>query len=428
MLLKIKGIGKIQDSTIELKGITVIAGENNTGKSTYGKVLYCMFNAFQDKKTSIHNERLNDIRRIIYSVSSIRYKQYIADRLVKKIMDEIDLANSEEFVEDEIRKFVMETMSEQSISITDEDYTVVNDLIKNIKLSMIIDDSAIQRTVVSRYFTEEFEGQINHVNRPRSTGNISLVIQKKNIDVFIESNECKKFVDNVGIRHNAIYMDTPFVMDDISRQYRRIAPYPRTIMNSSSQINHRKSLHYRLSKEHSDNTVIEEVIINQKIANILSNIYSVTKGEFKRDKENLMFLENGLKKPVPLSNVSAGIKAFLVIKRLLELGEIKERNILILDEPEIHLHPAWQLQFAEILVLLQKEFNLTILLATHSPYFLNALEVYSEKHNVKEFINFYLTENQGDISTIQDVTNNLDTIYKQLAGPFQKLEDINYGD
>ena len=37
MVLKIKGIGKIQDSQIEMKGITVIAGENNTGKSTFGK-------------------------------------------------------------------------------------------------------------------------------------------------------------------------------------------------------------------------------------------------------------------------------------------------------------------------------------------------------------------------------------------------------
>jgi predicted ATP-dependent endonuclease of OLD family len=160
----------------------------------------------------------------------------------------------------------------------------------------------------------------------------------------------------------------------------------------------------------------------------LSNIHSVTKGEFREDKEGLMFMESGLKKPVPLSSVSAETKTFLIIKRLLELGEIKERNILILDEPEIHLHPAWQLQFAEILVLLQKEFNLTILLTTHSPYFLNAVEVYGEKHGIKERIEFYLAESNGDISDVRDVTDNIDTIYKQLAMPFQKLEDTAYED
>ena len=93
----------------------------------------------------------------------------------------------------------------------------------------------------------------------------------------------------------------------------------------------------------------------------MSNISSVIEGEFKVSEDNLQFVEHGFHKPVPLSSVSAGIKTFLIIKRLLELGEIKERGILILDEPEIHLHPAWQLKFAEILVLLQKEFNLTIL-------------------------------------------------------------------
>jgi predicted ATP-dependent endonuclease of OLD family len=426
MLLKIKGIGKIQDSTVEMKGITVIAGENNTGKSTYGKVLYCMFNAFHNIKTAIHDERINDIRRVIFNVSSIGFRPFIPDRLARKIIHEIEHTIFETFSEDIIRKIIIDVISEQSLFTTKENDIVINELIENIKRSLEIDENEIQKTVVSRFFSNEFEGQINHVNRPRSTGNVSLIIQRKNIDIFIENNECKKFIDNIGIRHNAIYMDTPFVMDDISIYNR--GNYLRSSRNANSQKSHRKNLYNRLSKEDSDNTVIEEVIINQKITNVLSNIHSITKGEFKRDKEGLMFLENGLKKPVPLFNVSAGLKTFLVIKRLLELGEIKERDILILDEPEIHLHPAWQLQFAEILVLLQKEFNLTILLATHSPYFLNAVEVYSNKHNTKECMNFYLTENNGDTSNIHEVTNNLDIIYQQLASPFQKLEDINYED
>ena len=48
MLLTIKNIGKILDASIKVDGITVIAGDNNTGKSTVGKVLYCLFNGFYD--------------------------------------------------------------------------------------------------------------------------------------------------------------------------------------------------------------------------------------------------------------------------------------------------------------------------------------------------------------------------------------------
>ena len=46
MRLTLKNIGKIKEAEVELNGITVIAGENNTGKSTVGKVLYSVFNSF----------------------------------------------------------------------------------------------------------------------------------------------------------------------------------------------------------------------------------------------------------------------------------------------------------------------------------------------------------------------------------------------
>ena len=61
-----------------------------------------------------------------------------------------------------------------------------------------------------------------------------------------------------------------------------------------------------------------------------------------------------------------------------------------LDEPEIHLHPAWQVIFAELIVLIQKEFNMHILLNTHSPYFLNAIEIYAENIILKKNVIFTL--------------------------------------
>lgn len=42
MNLELKNVGKIKYADVELNGITVIAGENNTGKSTIGKMLFCM--------------------------------------------------------------------------------------------------------------------------------------------------------------------------------------------------------------------------------------------------------------------------------------------------------------------------------------------------------------------------------------------------
>jgi predicted ATPase len=159
---------------------------------------------------------------------------------------------------------------------------------------------------------------------------------------------------------------------------------------------------------------------------VLSSIRSVISGDFKENNFGLMFQEFGFNKPLSLSNLSAGMKPFLIIKRLLETGKIREQSFFILDEPEIHLHPEWQIKFAELLVLLQREFNLTVLLTTHSPYFLNAIEVYSEKNHTLDNCNYYLAKNDGNYCSVQDVTQNTDDIYKLLAKPFQKLENIRY--
>lgn len=46
MKLRLKGIGKIESAEVALDGITVIAGENNTGKSTVGRALFSVFHTF----------------------------------------------------------------------------------------------------------------------------------------------------------------------------------------------------------------------------------------------------------------------------------------------------------------------------------------------------------------------------------------------
>ena len=40
MKLSIKNVGKLKEADVEINGITVIAGENNTGKSTVSKTLF----------------------------------------------------------------------------------------------------------------------------------------------------------------------------------------------------------------------------------------------------------------------------------------------------------------------------------------------------------------------------------------------------
>jgi predicted ATP-dependent endonuclease of OLD family len=409
-----KGIGKISDSQIEMKGITVIAGENNTGKSTFGKALYCMFNSFFKADVSIYNERVNNIKRIISSKVPMRRVSMRFSEIVQKIVEKVLSFIDTPFSSVEMRRVIKDNLIDISPETKNLDDQTIDFLVDDIKKSIGLKNDDIQKTIINRYFHDEFEGKINHVNRPDTLGAVLLSIKDKNLKVTISNNECIEFTDEVSILYNAIYIDTPFVVDEIGKFY-------------YSSVGHRDNLLNHLEKDDGENTVIEEALIKQKTSALLKKINLVVGGEFKEEKNDLVFVESMMRQPLPLSSVSAGIKTFLIIKRLLETGEITERGVLILDEPEIHLHPEWQIKFAEILVLLQKEFNLTILLTTHSPYFLHAVEVYGNKHNIVDCCNYYLAEVKGDIADIREVTGKVDEVYKKLAEPFQELEDIVYG-
>ena len=65
MHLKISNVGKIESATIEINGMTVIAGENNAGKSTIGKTLFSVFNSMNNMDEKITQERKNRASSII---------------------------------------------------------------------------------------------------------------------------------------------------------------------------------------------------------------------------------------------------------------------------------------------------------------------------------------------------------------------------
>lgn len=57
MRLQIKNFAAIREADIQFNGITVIAGENNAGKSTVGKILFSLFHGFYDMQEKIQNNR-----------------------------------------------------------------------------------------------------------------------------------------------------------------------------------------------------------------------------------------------------------------------------------------------------------------------------------------------------------------------------------
>ena len=63
--IRIQNIGKIQEANVKFDGITIICGENNTGKSTVGKILFSCFNAMCNFEDKIQEQRRSEISEVL---------------------------------------------------------------------------------------------------------------------------------------------------------------------------------------------------------------------------------------------------------------------------------------------------------------------------------------------------------------------------
>ena len=154
-------------------------------------------------------------------------------------------------------------------------------------------------------------------------------------------------------------------------------------------------------------------------------IKEILGGEIKKENGELFFVrENGIK--THMKNTSSGVKQVAIIQTLLNNNELEPNSFLIMDEPEVNLHPEWQIKFAKILVLLVKELDLSIYIASHSPFFIEAIELYSQYYDLIDDSYFYLTQKaegyQYDIMPVN--SNNLEAIYRNLGQPYDILDEI----
>lgn len=221
-------------------------------------------------------------------------------------------------------------------------------------------------------------------------------------------------------------MDDPFIVDKPPINTRVLFSHLSSVNNYYA---HKDRLSYLLYSKYSTNNLIDEIVIGERLADIMQKINRACDGKIYFEKNGeLVFKQNRQDTSFNIANLSTGLKTFAIIQMLLFSGFIEDGGVLLLDEPEIHLHPEWQLLFAELIVMLQKEFNLHILINTHSPYFLNAIEVYSEKHKIDDKCEYYLSFNQNNESFVKCVTGNVEEIYSKLARPLQILENLRYTD
>ena len=425
MQIRLNNVGIIKDSIISIDGLTVITGKNNSGKTTVGKTLYALLDAVSNIQLKAVNDRYNYIQRQIEKVESTlevlrlfrvplseegedalgnfpalrsllsrEYRHDLPQDGIEKFahmlatellaLDISLLENSKELKD--FQQFLrirfngkegssldnmFNNQREQAISILNK---LFNDLEKDPELI------AYARESINQTLRLEFAGQIQPVAAPDAISTIELFDNDSVFfSVFIKNNSV---VDDgspvfLGSPYKKVFLiDDPFILDDMySRRVVRGFDLDdaETILNPSRIYSHDRKLRLALKRSKSL-SVFEQTVLSNSLLEIREQFNRVIPGTFEFTSEGDYYVKNGSK--LKLSNLATGSKMFSILKVLLDKGEIDSTTMLILDEPEAHLHPMWQNAFAEIIALLVKKLDVKILLTTHSPNFMLALDAY----------------------------------------------------
>jgi len=423
MRLTLENIAKVRKADVEINGITVIAGENDTGKSTVGKALYSVFNSLYHVENQIREERVRTISNLLDGLylqkrngrSNNGDRRETAEKILDKYFQQKDKRS---LIKEDVLDFLFD-YGEADAAFND---TIIDDVIDKIEEILAISNEEILKRVVTTKLSAEFNRQINNVYSEED-GVIQLQIQNDTFEILASENQVKNTSASFPLKTEIVYLDDPFILDEVG-PYRGFSGLSVFLRHSG---NHRDQVRDKLTLNKQQSTYIEEILADQKLDRIYEKLDSVCDGQMIFTKRNgLVYQTKGTDKVLDVKNISTGLKTFVILKTLLMNGTLEENGTIILDEPEIHLHPQWQLLFAELIVLIQKEFNMHILLNTHSPYFLQAIEVYAAKYEIADKCKYYLAQLEGDMAIINDVSDSTETIYKLLAKPFQDLENVRY--
>lgn len=409
MRITIDNIGKIKHADIDISSVTVICGTNGTGKSTIAKSLFSSFNSLSNISSKVEKEYNNSLASLACNkVSPFEKSKEFAEKVI------VNKSNN---------KKVYDLASEYINN--NEDY---DSFINGYLEIMDIKSDKISEKLINRVFSSEFNNQINNIYSD-DNGIIKLHV-KDNTSEFVVNNNSVEIKNLAELSSEAIYIDDFKCIENVQNEHytykyvnnEKMQLFKKILLENRAGLDHESHLCSKLENL-TENSVINEIINNNRFKKIFDKIFENCPGKIIINKDlKYGYHLDGTDKSLDMKNVAEGMKNFLLMKLLIENSTLLENGVLILDEPEMHLHPEWQLLFAELIVLVNKYLNTHILINTHSPYFLNAVEVYTSKYSIVD-PKYYLAKIDGNV---YDVTDNVEEAYAELARPFQMLEDERY--
>lgn len=425
--ISISDFAKIKKANVKINGLTVISGENDTGKSTVGKVVYSLIKSINTYKTSGVNvikksilEQMEDIIRLIGRLTIRKTKKFVELRnqifyyIPSPVLYDVDSLFSldkREKYEERIAKLEFEQLSNIAKETNDlaQKKQYWNDSLLQDKINRLL-------YMISFYQEESKQLSVNlNLELKASIGDVlinSLHSEDKGkISLSLKDKEALSLdvtTENLVVtKYNAD--DFEYIFDD--------ATYIETPLLISEEFD------LKFNKRSSYADILKKIKIAQnpkekKLEYILQTI----PGEIYMKNDKFSYKVSPKGKELSLSAMASGVKSFNILQLLAQGGFIGGvSKLLIVDEPENHLHPEWQLKYAELIVSLVAK-GASIMLTSHSPYMIEALYYYAKQHLDENKVAFYYTE-QTNIENYTEIkgTTDLSIIFDKLSKPLEKL-------
>ncbi|MEG0022790.1 MAG: AAA family ATPase [Cetobacterium sp.] len=148
---------------------------------------------------------------------------------------------------------------------------------------------------------------------------------------------------------------------------------------------------------------------------------------FTSDEKDLPLFTNSYGEEFDINKLSSGEKQLFIRALTLKMVEA-ENAIILIDEPEISLHPKWQQKIVKVYENIGK--NNQVIIATHSPHILGSVS----NENIRVMrktakgieIKTYdeLTYGQSIETILEDVMELENVITPEIADKFKKLHEM----
>ena len=434
MEFHVENFGKVRQADVRLDGITVITGENGSGKSTISRVLtaWCSFLRQIDKW--IGKARVNGIYEKLDSILSkydLRHEpSFYMVRRAKKHKMLLDRA----FWSDD--EAVMNWLISNLVPVKWELYDRVRQdevgIMKRARLDIaaaarqIIDESddKYEQYILEAFWQRAFDGHPGSMLDPSATTRICLISDRtiKREVALLDG----KVVSYSNIRGNNVtpsfYVEPRHLLDVCvgSSDMMWMSQDANRYGNDSAQ----DWVGILYEEPQYDIFSLDKAQAQEKINQTLESIVKIIHGRIKKDGRTIKFWDVDVGGNVSINNIASGAKTMAALIRGLGNGRIKPGDLVVIDEPESNLHPEWQVEFAQFLVLLNAKFDFKMLLNTHSPFFLKAIRTYSDLWGIGEKCAYYNMEKQGGdklYTAMQKDEKSIETVFADMARPYARL-------